>query len=230
MAGIVVTGASRGIGLEFVRQFAEAGREVFAGCRDPEKANDLAELAASAPDQVRPLPVDVTDDSSVTAFAEEVNGAPIDLLINNAGVMGPAAQNLNDVDVAGWLDAFRVNTIGPLLVTRAMLPALTAAGGGIVTVITSRVGSIDEAVGGRYAYRTSKAAANMVVKDMAADLAGRGITVVAMHPGWVRTDMGGAQAPLTTADSVGQLREVIAGLGPDDSGRFLNFDGSEIPW
>lgn len=230
MASIVVTGANRGIGLEFVRQFAQAGRAVIAGCRSPDTATDLADIARRAPDAVRVLPLDVTDEASVAAFAEAIDGAPVDLLINNAGIMGPAAQDLESVDTDGWLDAFRANTIGPLLVTRALLPALTAESAGVVAVVTSRVGSITEAAGGRYAYRTSKAAANMVVKDMAADLAGRGLTVVAMHPGWVRTDMGGAQAPLTAADSVGQLREVVAGLGPGDSGRFLNFDGSEIPW
>lgn len=230
MAGIVVTGANRGIGLELVRQYAEEGRAVFAGCRDPQAAGELAGLAKGAPDRIRVLPLDVADEASVAAFAEAVDGTPVDLLINNAGVMGPAAQDLESVDTDGWLGAFRINTIGPLLVTRALLPAMAAAGGGIISVITSRVGSIAEAAGGRYAYRTSKAAANMVVKDLSADLTARGITVVAMHPGWVRTDMGGQQAPLTAADSVRQLREVIAGLGPDDTGRFVNYDGTEIPW
>jgi NAD(P)-dependent dehydrogenase (short-subunit alcohol dehydrogenase family) len=230
MATIVVTGANRGLGLEFVRQFAGEGWRVHAGCRNPADAPELAAIAKDAPDRVEVSRLDVTDEASIAAFAAVIEGSRVDLLINNAGVYGPTAQELDNLDVEGWLGTFRTNTVAPLLVTRALLPALTAGEGGVVVVITSRVGSITEAVGGRYAYRTSKAAANMVVKMMAVELADRGLTIVAMHPGWVRTDMGGAQAPLTTADSVGQLRGVIAGLGPDDSGRFLNYDGAEIPW
>jgi len=230
MASIVITGANRGIGLEFVRQYADAGWRVFAGCRNPAKASELAGVVDANTDQVSVLQLDVTDEASIAAFAAAIASSPIDVLINNAGVMGPVDQDFDTVDTDGWLGAFRANAIGPLLVTRALLPALTVGGGGTVVVITSRVGSITEADGGRYAYRTSKAAANMVVKDMAADMAARGLTVVAMHPGWVRTDMGGAQAPFTTTDSVARLREIIAGVRPDDSGRFLNFDGTEIPW
>ncbi len=227
---VLVTGANRGLGLEFVRQYAAAGWEVIATCRDVDAASELA-LAAAPPAAIRVHALDVRDASMVDALAGSIGDAPLDLLVNNAGVYGRKRLPLEAVEVEEWIDVLHTNTIAPLLVTRALLRNLEAARGAVVAMLSSKVGSIaDNTSGGNYAYRTSKAALNQVVKNLALELAPSGIRVVALHPGWVMTDMGGPGALIDVGESVAGMRAVIDGVEAEDSGRFLGYRGESIPW
>lgn len=229
---VLITGANRGLGLEFVRQYAAAGWRVVATCRNPGAADALAAL----PVEVAAL--DVADLAGLPAAVARLGQGPLDLVINNAGVFGGsyADQELSHVTPAHWDEVLRVNTIAPLMLTTALLPRLPGPGPGAgagarAVFLSSQLGSMaDNTSGGLYLYRSSKAALNAVVKSLAIDLAPRGITVAALHPGWVRTDMGGPQAPLDAPTSVAGMRAVIDGLTPADSGRFLAYDGKEVPW
>jgi NAD(P)-dependent dehydrogenase (short-subunit alcohol dehydrogenase family) len=226
MATILITGASRGLGLEFVRQYAAEGDRVIAACRDPSAASALKALKGD----VRAVALDVADGGSIRALADALANEPIDILINNAGVYGKA-QSLGKMDYAAWEDVFRINAIGPMHLTDALVPRIAAGKRKIVAAITSQMGSIeDNSSGGYYAYRSSKAALNAVFKSLAIDLKPRGITSVVLHPGWVKTDMGGANAPLEAPDSVRGMRTVLARLTNADSGRFLDYQGREMPW
>ncbi|MFM2128723.1 MAG: hypothetical protein RL477_269 [Pseudomonadota bacterium] len=226
MPTVLVTGASRGLGLEFVRQYADDGWRVHACCRAPADAGALAAIAGD----VTVHALDVTDHGAIAALARNVAGEAIDLLLNNAGIYG-RRQSLGRIDFAGWEEVLRTNTLAPVAVTEALLPALEKAKGAKVALITSRMGSIaDNTSGGTYAYRASKAALNAAGRSLALDLAGRGIVVLLLHPGWVRTDMGGAGGQIDAPRSVAGLRRVIAGAGAADSGRFFAYDGREIPW
>jgi NAD(P)-dependent dehydrogenase (short-subunit alcohol dehydrogenase family) len=228
---VLVTGANRGLGLEFVRQYAADGWRVFAGCRDPGSAKELGQLAAASGGKVRVLALDVTDTASVRAAAQSLAGEPIDLLINNAGVGAPKNQRLGSLDYAAWARVLDANTMGPMRVVEAFLENVAAGGERRIVTLTSAMGSIaDNATGGSYAYRSSKAAVNIVMKSLSIDLAPRGITCVVVHPGWVRTDMGGPGGKLDPPESVAALRRLIAGLRPQDTGRFFNYDGKPYPW
>lgn len=228
---ILVTGANRGLGLEFARQYAADGWKVFAACRDPGEAGDLARLAAGSQGRIEVLAIDVADGASISAAARGLSGARIDLLVNNAGVGAPKGQKLGGLDYAAWARVLDVNTLGPVRVTEAFLPNIERGGGKKVVTITSKMGSIDDnGSGGSYAYRTSKAAVNMAVKSLSIDLAPRGITCIVVHPGWVRTDMGGPSGLISPEQSIAGIRRVIAGLTPADSGRFFNYDGKPIAW
>lgn len=227
---VLVTGASRGIGLEFVRQYAAAGDRVLATCRDPDKATDLADLA-DRHDDLSVLTLDVNDHAQIDAFAGELSGTAIDLLINNAGVMGPKTQGHEDLDYDGWLDTLRTNTLGPLKVATALLENVLASDHKRIVSVTSGMGSIgDNTSGGWYAYRSSKAALNMAMKCLAVDVATRGVTCVVINPGWVQTDMGGRTATLPVHDSVEHMRSVIDNLSVEDNGSFKSHDGSEYVW
>jgi NAD(P)-dependent dehydrogenase (short-subunit alcohol dehydrogenase family) len=220
----VVTGANRGLGLELARQLVARGERVIATARDPRRAGPLAELDA------RVLPLDVGDDASIAAFAAALGGAPIDVLVNNAG-RGDGRQPLGALARTTLRDTLETNALGPLLVTQALLPNLRAAESRLVVQITSKMGSIDDNTsGGAYGYRASKAALNMLNKSLALDLAAEGFRCVLLHPGWVRTDMGGASAPLSVQESVAGMLAVIDGLGPQHSGAFLDFRGETIAW
>ncbi len=232
MPTVLITGANRGIGLEFARQYAAEGWQVLAACRNPAAATDLRralELTAGRPDTAL-MPLDVADDASIGRLAQSIVDCPIDVVINNAGMLVQRQADLDAVDPTAWMDSFRVNSIGPFLVTRALLANLAAGKRRLVVVLSSQLGSIANTTGGRYAYRSSKAAANMVARSLAMDLADRAITVVAVHPGWVRTAMGGDAAPLPATDSVARLRQLFDRLGLEDTGRFFNYDGQPMPW
>jgi NAD(P)-dependent dehydrogenase (short-subunit alcohol dehydrogenase family) len=223
---VVITGANRGIGLELARQYAADGWQVVATCRNPATPGGLAGLANV---QVQPLAVD--QESSIAAFASIMRGRGIDLLINNAGIKGPdlPQQSKDGIDVAGWLETMRVNALSPILLTLALKESLRP--GSKVATLSSQLGSQTEnESGGMYAYRASKAAVNMGIRSLAADLRDQGIVLLALHPGWVQTDMGGPQAPVRIPDSVAGMRRVIAAAGPVDSGSFIAFDGRRIPW
>lgn len=221
MATVVITGGNRGIGRELARLHAEAGDTVILGNR---RADPVPGLAAQV------LPLDVASDASVAAFARAIGDRPVDLLIANAGVIGPDRQSVTDTDFAGFLDTLNINTLGPLRVTQALLPQLRAAGTARVAILSSRMGSLSLTAADRIAYRASKAAVNKVAQGLATDLAGQGIAVVALHPGWVRTDMGGSAADLDPVDSARGLKAVIDALDLSSTGQFRNHDGSVIPW
>ncbi|MGE5537186.1 MAG: SDR family oxidoreductase [Gemmatimonas sp.] len=226
MATIVITGASRGLGLEFVRQYAADGDRVIAACRDPGSASALKAVKGD----VRVVALDVADGGSIRALADALANEPIDILINNAGVYGKA-QSLGKMDYAAWLDVFRINSIGPMHLTDALLPRIAAGKRKVVAAVTSLMGSIaDNSSGGYYAYRSSKAALNAVFKSLSVDLKPRGITSVVLHPGWVKTDMGGPNAPLEAPESVRGMRAVLAKVTINDTGRFFDYQGREMPW
>jgi NAD(P)-dependent dehydrogenase (short-subunit alcohol dehydrogenase family) len=176
------------------------------------------------------LPLDVSDDMSVAEFASQLGDQPIDLLINNAGVIGPERQSSLDMDYAGFLETLNVNTIGPLRVTQALLGNLRKSAAAKLVILTSRMGSLTYAKSDRIAYRASKAAANKVVQCLATDLEPMGIAVAAIHPGWVRTDLGGPSADIAPDESVRGIKAVIETLSLALSGRFWNYDGSELAW
>jgi len=221
---VLITGANRGIGLECARQFAAKGYQVIGTVRDPADASELSAVA----DRVEPLLV--TDAASVAALAQRLDGVAIDMLLNNAGVFDRRDVTVDKVDFAVMEQTLAVNTLGPLRVTQALLPNLRAGKRRTIVNLSSQLGSITDSSGRWYAYRTSKAALNQINKTLSAELAPEGFTCVVLHPGWVRTDMGGASATYSPQESVGGLVAVIEKLGPRDTGRFYDFKGTPIPW
>ncbi|MGH8130379.1 MAG: SDR family oxidoreductase [Steroidobacteraceae bacterium] len=231
MPSVLVTGANRGLGLEFARQYATEGWQVFAACRSPDAAKELQRLAAEGGGRIRVLAMDVTDAASIRSAADALDGEAIDLLLNNAGVGGPRNERLGGLDYAAWARVLDVNTLGPMRVVEAFVENVVRSQLKRIVTITSGMGSLaDNTSGDSYAYRSSKAAVNMVMKSLAIDLAPRAITCIVVNPGWVRTDMGGPRGKLSPAESIKALRSVIAALRPEDSGRFLNWDGKPYSW
>ncbi|GAA4710279.1 SDR family oxidoreductase [Sphingomonas lutea] len=216
MPHVLITGANRGLGLEFARQYCRDGWNVTATAREP--TDELEGLC------VRVEEVDMLDLDAVADFGAEID--ELDLLIANAGTYGPKSVTSAD-DAEGWSDTFTVNTIAPFVLAQSVLPAIRASGGNLIAIST-RMGSIeDNSSGGFIAYRSSKAALNMAWRSLAID---SGATCAVLHPGWVQTRMGGASAPLTPQDSVAGMRRVIDGLSAEDSGGFFSYDGSRVPW
>jgi NAD(P)-dependent dehydrogenase (short-subunit alcohol dehydrogenase family) len=231
MPTVLVTGANRGIGLEFVRQYAEDGARVLAACRDPQGATALGDLTRETSGRVQVLPLDVASDASVAALAAAVGAEPIDILIANAGIMGPQDQQQpGRLDFDGWLETLSVNALGPVRVASALHANLKAGRAKRLVAITSGMGSIGGASGGYFAYRSSKAALNMAWRNLAFAWKSEGMICVAMSPGWVQTDMGGAGADLTPAQSVSAMRRLIDDFGPKDSGRFVGSRGDDVEW
>ena len=221
---VLITGANRGLGLEFARQCATAGWTVIATARKPESASELNALG------VRVMQLDVADQGSIDGVARELKGAPIDLLINNAGIF-PRSGSLADTDFKDVAETYEVNTIGPMRVTRALLPNLRSGEMKTVVSISSGLGSIADNTSGRfYGYRESKAALNMFTRSLAAELRDDGFTCVVISPGWVQTDMGGPDANLTPEESITGMRAVIAKLTPADTGTYWNYNGATMPW
>jgi len=221
---ILITGANRGIGLEYARQFAAKGYQVIGTARDPGDAKELAAVAS------RVEQLDVTDAASVAALAKRLSGVPIDILVNNAGMFDRKDVTIDKVDFAMMEQTLAVNTLGPLRVTQALLPNLRAGKRRTVVSMSSQLGSIEGSNGRWYAYRTSKAGLNQINKTLSAELAADGFTCVVLHPGWVRTDMGGANATYAPEESVSGLVAVIEKLTPADNGRCYDFKGNQIPW
>jgi NAD(P)-dependent dehydrogenase (short-subunit alcohol dehydrogenase family) len=231
MSSVLITGASRGIGLEFARQYAGAGWRVYATCRSPERAQELSRLAAANREGISVHPLDVTDPRHIEALVEMLRGRPLDLLLNNAGVLGPRLQGFGHIDIDAWVYALRVNAIAPLTLIEALVESLATSQRRLVANLSSRMGSMGENdSGGYYIYRSSKAALNAVVRSAGLDLAQRGITVVALHPGWVHTDMGGHNAELDPPESVERMRALLERVGPAETGRFFDLDGTPILW
>ena len=222
---ILITGANRGIGLEFVRQYAEIGCKIIACCR-----NSLSIDAVQALDvAVEIESLDVADSTSIESLGDRLSGRAIDLVINNAAVRGHIG-GLADIDPDDFLATMKVNVLAPLLLTRALLPALSYGRGRTVAMISSRAGSITEGHDddGDYAYRCSKSALNMATAKLAYEF--RTLTVISLHPGWVKTDMGGRDAEIPVSESVAGMRRVLSTLSPLASGAFLAHDGSTIAW
>lgn len=232
MERILITGANRGLGLEFARQYATAGARVFAGCREPARAGALRELA-SASDTLDILDLDVAESAAIDAAVEHVRAdeaGHLDILINDAGV-SPRGERLDNLDATAMLDVFAVNSVAPAIMTQRFHPLLAHSERPRIANVSSTMGSLTQKDYGRfYSYGSSKAALNMITRAAAYDLAGEGIIVAALHPGWVQTDLGGAQAALTPQESVAGLVRVIDALTPEQSGHFIAYDGGEPPW
>ena len=223
---IVVTGANRGIGLALTRELAQAGKRVVAACRAPNRARELAALAGAV--EVREL--DVADEGSVARFVASLAGEAVDVLVNNAGVGGGSHQAVRDMDYAAWREALEVNTIAPFRLATALLPNLRRSNRPRIVAVSSQMGSLHRKSAGMYAYRSSKAALNKVMQVLAVELEREGIVVCPVHPGWVRTGMGGPGAELSVDESAKGLAQWIESLGLEHSGRFWTWDGREHPW
>ncbi|HEY3122795.1 MAG TPA: SDR family oxidoreductase [Thermoanaerobaculia bacterium] len=220
----LVTGANRGIGLAFARHLWERGDRVIATARHPEKARDLAKLS------LRLEQLDVADEKSIASLARRIEDEPLDVLINNAGI-GEAGPRFGRLSIDELDQAFRVNAIGPVAVTQALLPNLRAGQRRAVVNLTSGLASISEnESGGWIAYRASKAALNQLTRTAAAELKKEGFICIVICPGWVKTDMGGPGASISSDDSVVAMLKVIDRLAPSDTGRFLDRHGKQIPW
>lgn len=227
----LITGASRGLGFEFARQYVDDDWRVFAICRDPKPASKLQRLAKDAAGKLAIVAMDVTDSKSVHAAAAQLKDVAIDLVINCAGIIGVSGQKAGKVDYDSWAHVIDVNTMGPMRVIEGFTNQIARSERRLVVTITSGMGSIgDNTSGGSIAYRSSKAAVNMAMRSTAIDLAPQRITCVVVNPGWVKTDMGGPNAMLTPQESVTAMRRLIEKLGPDQSGKFFHYDGSEYPW
>lgn len=223
MSTVLITGAARGLGLDFVKQYAAKGWKVHACARTPDALKQVK-------GDIHPHTLDVTDYAAVKALAARLGGEAIDVLICNAGISGKEATVLGSIDPAVWRETFEVNALAPLMMAEAFANHVAASQDRKLVAISSRLGSITFANNGRYSYRASKAALNMEWKGLSVDLAPKGLICVVLHPGWVQTDMGGQAATLTIEQSVPAMVKVIDGLKPADNGRFLNYDGTELPW
>ncbi len=228
---ILITGSNRGIGLEMVKIAVSKRWRVFACCRQPMQADKLTEVAKMSAGLVSLHPLDVTDIAQIQALAYELRHASIDVLFNNAGVYGGSTNSFGQVDSEDWLKTFETNTIAPLKMAEHFVEHVACSQRKIMAFMSSKMASMsDNGSGGSYIYRSSKTALNSVVKSMAIDLQPRKISCLLLHPGWVKTDMGGPNAEITTRESVKALFSNIENSTFDDSGSFFDIDGSIIPW
>lgn len=227
MPNVLISGASRGLGLEFARQYAADGWRVYATCRDPEHAAQLGQI----PGEISVEALDVAEKASLDGLARKLKSVPIDVVIANAGVIGPRAMRPEMIDRDSWLETLEVNTIGPLALAGAFKANLERSKLKKAIAITSMLGSISgNESGGFYVYRSSKAALNAVWRSLAVDWRQTGIVCAVLHPGWVRTEMGGANGEITPTQSVDGLRSVIERLTLQESGRFWSWAGQELGW
>ncbi|MEZ4407576.1 MAG: SDR family oxidoreductase [Polyangiales bacterium] len=227
---VAITGANRGIGLELTRQYLAKGATVYAGARRPDEAAELKALGEGAKGKLVVAECDVSRDESVAKFAAAVGDAAIDLLINNAGVMGKSGT-VAKLDLDDALSTIAVNALGALRVTKALLPAIARSEGKKILHVSSGMGSIgDNTSGGWYGYRMSKAALNMASRSLAMELKGQGIVSVVINPGWVQTDMGGPSASITVEESAKKIIARVEGLTMADTGTFLDYKGGTWEW
>lgn len=231
MTDVLITGAARGIGFELARQYAEAGDRVYATTRNPQGADQLNALMADFQDQLTVHRMDVGDMDSVRACAAELNGAPIDVLINNAGVWGGLeTQTFQNMDYENWAFELNVMAMGPFRVIQTFLPNVLAGQDRKVVTLSSQVAAhvYDHVIG--YSYASAKAAVNRLMTALATELKDQGIIVVPMHPGWVKTDMAGDVADIYPSESAEGVRRVIADMSMADTGKFLKWTGDVHPW
>lgn len=231
MATILITGANRGLGLEFTQQYAQDGWTVFACCREPEKATALEKLAKECPN-VLVFPLDLADLAQIDQLAIQLDGVAIDVLLNNAGIYGDSAgHGFGNLDYEQWSKNMMVNVFAPVKMTEAFLPHLQNGKQKTVVAMSSLMGSLaDNGSGGSILYRSSKAALNAAMKSVAIDNRAKEVAVLILHPGWVKTDMGGSNAPLEIPESVQKMRDTIANFTLVQSGEFLRYDGTSLPW
>ena len=232
MPTILITGTNRGIGLELTQQYAADGWRIYACCRNPETADALNALAAQSDDKVTVHKLDTCNDEQRRALAAELAGIPIDILFNNAGMYGNwDYQSFGSSDRNEWLNTLDANVIAPMQMMETFADNVAASEQKLIANMSSKMGSMqDNGSGGSYIYRSSKAALNAVCVSAAKNLAPRGIKVAVLHPGWVRTDMGGENGELSVEESASALRRNLASMTDEDSGRFMDIDGSTIPW
>ena len=222
---VLITGANRGIGLEFTKQYAADGWHVIACYRTPQTAVELLMLSTKH-SNIKAVALDVANFAQIDAVAHELADEKIDVLINNAGIY----PNGSATELA-WAEAFKTNAMAPFKVAQAFTQQLANSELKKLVTLSSKMGSMeDNTSGGSYIYRSSKAAVNMVMKSLSVDLQGHGISVLTLHPGWVQTDMGGANALINTQTSVTGMRQVIDNLSLQNTGQFIAFDGKPIGW
>ena len=238
MSTVLITGANRGLGFGLVDVYAADGWTVLACCRSPQSATDLMALRDSSQGKVSIHQVDVADHASIDALADSLKGQPIDVLLNVAGYYGKkivtepgGLQEFGTSDYDEWDKIFRINTYSPMKMSEALIENVAASEHKKLITLSSILGSIGgNHVANMYPYRASKAAVNAIMRSMSIDLKDRGVTAIALHPGWVRTAMGGPKADIDADESVKGMKKVIDGLTPADAGRFMAYDGSELPW
>jgi NAD(P)-dependent dehydrogenase (short-subunit alcohol dehydrogenase family) len=224
MSAILISGAGRGLGLELATQYAKDGWQVIGTVRDDAAGKRLEKMGIEA------HALDVSDFARARELARRLKGRALDVLFCNAGIIGQRGMALGSFDYQSWDEVMRVNVLGAAAMAEALVDNVAASEKKTIAMMSSRLGSITESSGATLPYATSKAALNMLVKGLASSLGGRDVKVVALSPGWVRTDMGGAGAALDPETSVAGLRKVLAGLKAGDSGKFFSYDGSPIPW
>lgn len=223
MATIVITGCDTGLGVEFARQYAAEGHKVYATCLSPETAQESRAIAGD----VEVLKLDMTDHAGIAAFAAALGGRPVDILLNNAGIGRPHPP-FGETDYANWRRILETNLIGPMKLTETLVENVAASELKIMAFVSSRMGSIAlNQSGGSYAYRSSKAGLNMVVKGLAIDLAPRHISVIALHPGWAATEPGGR---VPVEESVAGMRGVLHRAGRHHTGIFQTYHDQPLPW
>ncbi|MGR5141454.1 SDR family oxidoreductase [Photobacterium sp. DNB23_23_1] len=227
---VLITGANRGVGLALTVAYLEAGWQVYACCRDIASASELTRRQNIFP-HLTIVELDVTDHEAILHLAQSMEATNLDLLINNAGYYGPKGYGFGNTDADEWRKVFEINTISPLKITEAFYPQLKQGSPGVIACLSSKVGSMAENTsGGGYIYRSSKAALNSVVKSLSNDLLPEGIIAVALHPGWVQTEMGGPNAKISAPIAAKGIKQVIDNLTVADSGLFMDYQGNYLPW
>lgn len=226
----LIVGANRGLGLGLVRELLGRGYSVIGTARDPEGAADLAALSAAHPGRLSVLPLDLTDPADIDGFAAKLPAPVLDVLFVNAGIAGPAHRSVAEATPAEIGELMFVNAVAPVRLARTLLDRVKD-GSGILAFMSSLMGSVEANTAGNHElYRASKAALNSLTRGLFATLGGRKITVLSLHPGWVRTDMGGAQAPLDIETSVRGLADVLAREAGSHRHGFVDYAGTELPW
>jgi NAD(P)-dependent dehydrogenase (short-subunit alcohol dehydrogenase family) len=233
MSSILITGANRGLGLEFARQYAADGWDVIATARNPGSSEELQKLAKGKNVSLHAL--DVTSDGSVKQLAETLRGKPIDLLVLNSAIYTRNGITLGELNFAGWRESFDTNVLGAIRVAETLIENVAASDRKQIVAISSGMGSLQAlestiGFGVAYQYRTSKAALNMTMAILAKEVEPRGISVVILSPGWVQTDMGGANAELTPGQSIGGMRKLLERSPMELTGKFVGYDGATWPW
>ena len=230
MTNVLITGANRGLGLGFVRSFLEKNVNVICTSRNMPVSKELLKCKKKHPNNLEIVELDLLKENSGKTLSDLLSDKPIDILINNAGV-GSSNQNFDVVSSKPWLEVLKVNLIAPLMITQSIIENIKKSSAKKIYFLSSQLGSIAENTsGGMYIYRSSKTGLNQVVKSLSVDLRVHGITVVSLHPGWVKTDMGGPNAPVSIEESIEGMMRVIKTTDIRDTGRFLNYDGRELPW
>ena len=230
MTNVLITGANRGLGLGFVKKYLEKNVKVFCTTRDVLGSKELMDCKEKYPNNLEIFELDLLEEGTPSVLANLLDDRPIDIFINNAGV-GSSNQHFEAVSSKPWLEVLKVNLIAPLMITQSIIDNVKKSLEKKIYFLSSQLGSIgDNASGGMYIYRSSKTGLNQVVKSLSVDLKLHGITVVSLHPGWVRTDMGGPNAPVTIDKSIEGMVNVIDTTDIKCTGKFLNYDGMELPW